>query len=176
MWPSASRITGRSGVTPSIGFVTMYMCSQAWSGTVTPLMRPSSRAHMPAQLTRISVAMGPWDVSTAAAGQRLGDRCGVGLAVAGDPHGADQVVGAHERVALARPLTADHLGVDSVGARERGVALELDHALGRARHGEAAAALPARRLARLGLQPSVEVGAVPDEPGQVARGAQLAHE
>ena len=41
------------------GLVTMYMCSQACSGTVTPLMRPSSRAHMPAQLTRISVAMGP---------------------------------------------------------------------------------------------------------------------
>ncbi len=47
-----------------MGWVTMYMCSQACSGIVTPLMRPSSRAHMPAQLTRISVAMDPAEVST----------------------------------------------------------------------------------------------------------------
>ena len=53
-----------------MGWVTMYMCSQACSGTVTPLIRPSSRAHMPAQFTRIEVAMGPADVSTPATAPR----------------------------------------------------------------------------------------------------------
>ena len=47
-----------------MGSVTMYMCSQACSGTVTPLRRPSSRAQMPAQFTAISVAMVPSAVST----------------------------------------------------------------------------------------------------------------
>ena len=168
---------------------------------MTPLRRPSSRAHMPAQFTRISVAIGPWDVSTPATAPRSSRTpvtvtpswiaapparaprasawvmsAGLALPSPGIHTGADQVVGAHERVALARELGADHLGVDTVGARERGVALELGHALARARHGEAAAALPAGRLARLGFEALVEIGAVPDEPGQVARGAQLTHE
>src|SRR5436309_1091935 len=85
MWPSPSRITGRSEVTPSMGLVTMYMCSQACRGTVKPLMRPSSRADAPA-------------------------------------------------------------------------------------------ALRARGLARLGLEAAVEIDAVANKLGQIARGAELAHE
>ncbi len=53
-----------------MGWVTMYMCSQACSGIATPLIRPSSRAHIPAQLTRTEVAMGPSEVSTAATAPR----------------------------------------------------------------------------------------------------------
>src|SRR5712691_8608602 len=168
MWPSPSRITGRSEVTPSMGLVTMYMCSQACSGTVTPLMRPSSRAHMPAQFTRTSVMMSPCE--------GLGDVGGIRLAVAGNPHRPHEVIGTHERIALARLLGADLLGLDAVGAGYRGVAPELDHTLDRPRHADAAAALPARGLARLGLEAAVEIDAVADELGQIARGAELAHE
>src|SRR5712691_4548583 len=102
---------------PGSGLVTMYMCSQACRGTVTPLSRPSSRAHMPAQLTRMSVAMGPSEVSTPATAPRsiltpvtftfsqsmapparatrqgLGDVGRIHLAVARDPHGPGEIVG-----------------------------------------------------------------------------------
>src|SRR6476659_9018214 len=139
MWPSGSRRTGRSGETPAMGWVTMYMCSQAWSGIVTPLMRPSSRAHIPAQLTRIEVVMGPSEVSTAATAPRS-RRTPVTLTpsssrapparAARDPHRADQVVGAHERVAPPRLLARDHVGLDAVGVGHRRVPTQLDHALG----------------------------------------------
>ena len=111
-----------------------------------------------------------------APGEGLGDVGGVRLAVAGNPHRPHEVIGAHERVALARLLGADLLGLDAVGAGHRGVASELDHALDRARHADAAAALPARGLARLGLEAAVEIDAVANELGQIARGAELAHE
>src|SRR5215470_7842285 len=181
MWPSVSRKTGRSDGTPSMGLVTMYMCSQAWSGTVTPLSRPSSRAHMPAQLTRISVAMTPSEVSTrapraGASREGLSDVGGIRLAVARNPHCAHEVVGAHERVALARLLGADHLGLDAEGAREGRVALELHHALGCPRHADAAAAPPPRGLARFHLQAAIQIRAIANELGQVAGGAELADE
>src|SRR3972149_2795741 len=192
MWPSASRITGRSGMTPSMGWVTMYMCSQAWSGIVTPLRRPSSWAHMPAALTTISLAMPPADVSPPATAlpagptpvtppappprQRLGDVGRVGLAVARDPHRAHQIVRAHQRVERERFREPDLLGLDAVGARERGVAPELRHALRVAGDAQAAAALPARGLPRLGLELAVEPGAVADELGEIARGPELPHE
>ena len=47
-----------------MGLVTRYMCSAACSGTATPHMRPTSRAHMPAQLTTYSHSMSPLAVET----------------------------------------------------------------------------------------------------------------
>src|SRR5262249_18637520 len=82
----------------------------------------------------------------------------------------------HERGALSRLLGADHLRLDAEGAREGGVPLELHHALAGAGDTDAAAALPSRGLARLRLEAAVEIGAVADELGQVAGGAELAHE
>src|SRR4029077_11494890 len=55
----------------------------------------------------------------------------------------------------------------------RRVALELHHALRGARHAHAAAPLPAGGLARLGLETAVEIDAVADEPGEVARRPEL---
>src|SRR5215475_5870736 len=153
MCPSGSRRTGRSGATPAMGSVTMYMCSQACNGTVTPLMRPSSRAQMPAQFTTMSVAMAPSEVSTPATaparrvtpvtrifsstrapparagGERLGDVGGIALAVAGNPHRAHQIVGAQQRIAPLRLVEADLVRLDAEAARHRGVAAELDHPL-----------------------------------------------
>ena len=45
--------SGRS----SRGSVVTYMCSTAWSGTGTPAIVPTARAHAPAQLTTVSHRM-----------------------------------------------------------------------------------------------------------------------
>lgn len=45
--------------------VIMYWCSTETSGTLTPAMRPTSRAHWPAQLTTVSQRTVPSVVSTA---------------------------------------------------------------------------------------------------------------
>ena len=55
---------GASGERPSIGSVTTYMCSAAWSGTLTPAISPISRAQTPPQLTTVSQAMVPCAVRT----------------------------------------------------------------------------------------------------------------
>ncbi len=51
--------------------VTMYWCSTAAAGTRTPAILPTSRAQMPAALTRISQVILPWSVMTSVARRSL---------------------------------------------------------------------------------------------------------
>ncbi len=111
-----------------------------------------------------------------AAGEGLGHVGGIGLAVPRDPHRADQIVGAHVGVAAPGLLARDHVRLDAVGVGHRRVPAQLDHPLRGPRHAHAAALLPAGGLAGLGLEPAVEIDAVPDETGEVARRAELAHQ
>ena len=62
---------------------------------------------------------------------------------------------------------------DVEAARHRGQALELVHALGVARQAQAARSPKARGLARLGLEPLVEIAAVLGQPREVVGRAQL---
>ena len=102
----------------------------------TPASAPNSRAHWPAQLTTHSQAIAPRSspavhstpatrplrastpvdlhvledpraAHARALGERLREVGGIGLAVAGDPHAAGQVVGAQHRHALSRPRRGD---------------------------------------------------------------------
>ena len=109
-----------------------------------------------------------------ALGQRLGDVGWIGLAVARQPDRAHQVVGAHDGVLLARLFGRQLLAGDALGVGHRRRAAQIGHALWRARHRDRAALLPARRQARLGLEPGIELGAVLDQARQVLVAAQLA--
>ena len=51
--PTAPQSTP-TNLAPSIGSVTRYWCWTDCSGTQTPAMAPTSRAHCPAQLTMMS--------------------------------------------------------------------------------------------------------------------------
>src|SRR4029079_19786753 len=89
-------------------------------------------------------------------GQRQGRVDRVRAPVTGNPHGAGQIVRAHERTQLPGPGRRDHLDVDAEAARHGRAALELDQPLRRTRHADAAAAAEARRLPGLRLQLLVE--------------------
>ena len=108
-----------------------------------------------------------------APGQGLGEVGGIGLAVAGKPDGANEVIGAHHRPFPAGDFGRDHLGLDAEGARQGGRAAQQDHAVLRTRHGQAAAPLPARRQPGFRLQHAVQLGAVLDQPGHVVVGPEL---
>src|SRR4030095_9888625 len=106
----------------------------------------------------------PHPARARAGGEGLGDVGGIALAVGGNPHRADEVVGAEERITPPRLVEADLVRLDAEAARHGGVAPELGHALFRARDGQAAAAAEAGGLARLPLQPLVELRALAEEP------------
>jgi hypothetical protein len=95
-----------------------------------------------------------------ALGQRHAQVGRIGLAVAGQPDGALQVVGAHHRVQLAGLRRRDLLARDAEAARQRHLLAQHLHALGRARHVDAAALLPAGGQAGLLLQRGVQLDAV----------------
>ena len=107
-------------------------------------------------------------------GERRVDR--VGSAIAGQPQGADQIVRAHERPPASRLGRRDDLHVHVEAARHRGQALELVHALGVPRQAQAAGTPEAGGLACFGLEPLVEIAAVPGQPREVLGGAQLTDE
>ncbi len=109
-----------------------------------------------------------------AAGQREGQVGRVGLAIAGEPDGSLEVVGAHDRVELARPFRADQLALKLEGLGGGGGPLQVGHPVRRAGHGDTTAPPEAGAQAGLGLQPVVQLGGVPDQAGAVLRGAQLA--
>src|SRR5439155_14557114 len=111
-----------------------------------------------------------------APGERRRDVGGVGLAVAGDPDRAGQIVGAHQRPAPGRLAEADLLRLDAEAPRHGGGALELDQALRGVRHREAPATLPPGGLSGLRLERGVELRAVADELRHVGGGAKLADE
>ena len=111
-----------------------------------------------------------------AASQRERRVDGIGAPVAWQPQGAHEVVDANERPAAARLRGRDDLHVDVEAARHGGEALELVHALPRPREAHAAGTPEARGLARLRLEPLVEIGAVLREPREVLRRAKLADE
>src|SRR5260370_35475042 len=99
-------------------------------------MRPSWRAHWPAQLTTISAVIGP------------------------------SVVGPHDGISLAGLLGRQRLAVDALRVGHGGRAAQQHHALLGARDGERAALLPAGGEARFGLELGIELGAGADQPRQ----------
>ena len=107
-------------------------------------------------------------------GQRHGEVGRVGLAVAGQPDGADEVVGRHQRPALAGLLRREDLALQVERLGGRGGAAQLDHPVLGARDGDAAAALEPRAQPGLVLQPRVEVGRVLHEAGAALGRPQLA--
>ena len=109
-----------------------------------------------------------------AAGQREGQVGRVGLAVAGEPEGALEVVRADYRVELAGPFRADQLALQLERLGGGGGPPQVGHPLRRPGHGDPAAAPEPGAQPGLGLQPLVQLGGVLDQPGAVLRGAQLA--
>jgi hypothetical protein len=59
-----SLTVGAPVFTPSMGTVMMCMCSAPSSGMDRPTLAPSSRPHMPAQLTTYSAWISPRSVET----------------------------------------------------------------------------------------------------------------
>ena len=109
-----------------------------------------------------------------ALGQRHRQVGRIGLAVAGNPDRALQVVGAHHRKQLASALRADLLAVDAEAAGEGELAAQHLHALRRARDVDAAALLPSGRQAGLRFERCIELDAVLAHPRHVAVGTHLA--
>src|SRR5688572_17627855 len=106
------------------------------------------------------------------------------LAVGRKPERALQVVDAQDRPLLERFARREKLDLDAEAARHRGLALEHDPALRRARDVHAAALLPAGREPGFLLERRIEADAVlaharhrtvgahlPDEPGGMPGGA-----
>ncbi len=111
-----------------------------------------------------------------AAGERLGDVGRVRLAVGRQESGADQVGRVHQRPQILGLGGREQMHLEAEAARGGGLAPELDHAVGIAGKAQAAVALPARRLAGLGLEPLVQLDRVLEQPGDVGVAAQLADE
>jgi len=107
-------------------------------------------------------------------GQRGVDR--IRPPVPRDPHGAGQVVGAHQRPEAAGVARRDHLDLDAEALGHRRATLQLDQPLLRPRDADAARAPESRGLSRLRFELLVEHGAVAREAGEVVAGAELADE
>ena len=100
----------------------------------------------------------------------------IGLAVAGQPHGTLEIGGGHDRVEIACLAGRDDVAGHPVGLCHRGGALQLHHAVGRARHRQRAALLPAGRKPRFRFEACVQVGRVADQPRHALVVAQLTDE
>ena len=85
-------------------------------------------------------------------GQRLRQIGWIGLAVAGNPYRAAKIVGAQQRINIARFGRADELECDAEAFGARHLPLEQLEALRRLRHIQAAALLPSGREAGLGFE------------------------
>jgi hypothetical protein len=86
-----------------------------------------------------------------ALGQRHAQISRIGLAVARQPDGAGQVIGAHHGVFVARLSRGDFVALHAKAVGQGHLLVQYFHALGRAGHIHAAALLPAGGQARLGL-------------------------
>ena len=91
-----------------------------------------------------------------AAGERLDEVGGGGLAVGGQEGGADDVVDLHDRPEGLGLLRGEELHLEAEGAGGGGLALHLGPAVGGAGEAEAAVHLPAGGEAGLGFQAVVE--------------------
>ncbi len=111
-----------------------------------------------------------------ALGQRHRQVGRVRLAVARDPDRAVQVVGAHHRIQVAGFLGRDQLHLDAEAARQRGLLVQHHPALGRGRHVDAAALLPAGGETRLGFERGIQLDAVLAHARHVAVGPHLPHQ
>ena len=181
-----------------MGLVTRYMCSAAISGTETPHMRPTSLAHMPAQLTMYSHSisapvgrdaghgavplvdgrhLGLFEQGRARAlgggGHRHRGVSGDGLAVLRDVDGAHDVVGNDQGQPFAGLPRADLVNLDAKHAPQRYDVPELVHSPLGAGDRDAADLPEARGPARLGLQGGVQVNGVPGKLDQRLGGAKL---
>ena len=108
-----------------------------------------------------------------ALGQRLRQIGRIGLAIARQPDGADQIVRGHHRPKRGRLLGRDDVDLHPLSTRRGGCALQHRHAVGRACHRQRTAVLPAGGETRLGLQFAVELRGVFDQAGHVGMAAQL---
>ncbi len=109
-----------------------------------------------------------------ALGVSHGQARGLDRAVVGHEHRADDAVGRGQREFVVRFLGRERVKVEIEAARRRRHALELAPALLGGGEPQAADGLPFRRLAGLGLELAVELGAVLHQAGEVALAAQLA--
>ena len=111
-----------------------------------------------------------------AAGDRLGDRRRVDVAVGGQEGRGEHVLRAHQREQLLGTLRRDDLHRQPEALRHRGQPLQFQHPLGRAGQAQAAGLVPVHGLAGLGLQPAIHLHRLLEHAGGVARGTQLADE
>ena len=108
-----------------------------------------------------------------ALGQGEGQIGRVGLAVGGQPDGADEVVDPHDRIVLQRLFGGEQFAFHvERGGAGRGAA-QLRHAVLGARHGNPAAPLVACRKSGFPFEFGVELGGVLHESGEALRGPQL---
>ena len=184
-----------------MGSVTTYMCSARLQRYGEPdrggeLARPhAGRQHHPASL---EVPLGrlhgddaaalldqpgdraslddPRPAHARAPRQGLGGVGGVGLTVRGHVDGADQVVGADDRVEAGDPGGLDQAHLDAEGVGHAGLALQLMEARLGLGHGDGADLAEAGRQPRLLLESRIELDGIGREPRQIARGPELAHQ
>src|SRR5262249_10806079 len=161
------------------------------SGTDTPASRPTSRAHWPAQLTTISLSIGPSGVTTpatwpcsalmAVTGQSstmetpavrapLASAWAISAGggwgrVGGRGRSADEIGNVHDGPDVTRLLGREQVHLQPEAGGGRRLALDLGHALSIAGQAKPATALPARGLACLRLEPVIELDAVLQELG-----------
>ena len=108
-----------------------------------------------------------------ALGERRRDVGGRRLPVGRQERRADDVVDLHQRPEVLRLLRRQELHFESEGTRRRRLALHLGPPLRVAGQAQAAVALPAGRLAGLGLEPVVQGDGIAEQLGDVGRGAEL---
>ena len=106
-----------------------------------------------------------------ALGQRHTQVGGVGFAVAGQPDGAMQIVGAHHGVAVTGFLGRDKVALHAKAVGHGSLFFEHLHAFRGAGHVHAAALLPAGGQAGFGFQRGVELNAVLAHHRHIAVGA-----
>ena len=164
-----------------------------------PTMAPSSRPHMPAQLTTYSALISPRSVETpvtrpfstwmsvtavsskmvdtahaGALGQSLGQVDRAGLAVAGHVVEGFEILGLHQRPHALGLFGADAAHLDAkFGGHGDGAVVFVGPVLGPG-HQDGAVGSVAGRLAGLLLQLGVTLGAILGQAGQGRGGPQLA--
>ena len=110
------------------------------------------------------------------AGQRRRHVDRVDRGVAGQPQGTQQVADLQNRVPLQGLVGREQLALEVVGVGRGRGATELNHALGRAGHGDTTAPLESGGQSRLGLELAVETGGVLHQSGPGLGRPQLAEE
>src|SRR5207302_5855415 len=88
--------------------------------------------------------------------ERLREIGRIGFAVAGNPHGAGQIIGAHERRELLRFTRRDEVELDAEALRARHLPLDEREPRRGLRDIETAALLPSRRESRFRFERGVQ--------------------